>query len=404
MRRVCALILFLAVVGIADDNRSLGDRTRQYLTDLVRLDTSNPPGNETRVAEYLKKVADSYGITSELLGPDPQRKNFIARLQGNGKGRPLLLMGHSDVFPAGDPKQWTADPFGGELRSGFIYGRGTLDAKSLLAAELAVMVEIKRRNLPLSRDLILVSQADEETGSTGIQWLIQNAWPKIDAEFALSQGGTIQETKDGAKVFQIQTLEKIPTPMVLTARGTGNRGKYPRTGSDNPALHLTQAVVHLSEADQPIHINATTRSYLRALSKLSDYNWLAPLLPALENPAAAKAAAAQVRQHDTTLDAMLHTTVDPGFPRGSRNNDTARAGLDVRRMPSESREEVLARFRQIVNDSTIELTFAPGQPVPAAEPSALTTPLYRGLENAIAHVYPRDAVGGAFHVAGGYRQ
>jgi acetylornithine deacetylase/succinyl-diaminopimelate desuccinylase-like protein len=213
MRRVCGLILFLAVVGIADDNRSLGDRTRQYLTDLVRLDTSNPPGNETRVAEYLKRVADSYGITAELLGPDPQRKNFVARLQGNGKGRPLLLIAHSDVFPAGDAKQWTVEPFSGELRNGYIYGRGTLDAKSLLAAEMSVMVELKRRNLNLSRDLILVSQADEETGSTGIQWLIQNAWAKIDAEFALSQGGTIQETKDDGKVFQIQTLEKIPTPM-----------------------------------------------------------------------------------------------------------------------------------------------------------------------------------------------
>jgi acetylornithine deacetylase/succinyl-diaminopimelate desuccinylase-like protein len=392
MRRVCALILLLAVVGIADDNRSLGDRTRQYLTDLVRLDTSNPPGNETRVAEYLKRVADSYNITSELLGPDPQRKNFIARLQGNGKGRPLLLMAHSDVFPAGDAKQWTVDPFSGELRNGFIYGRGTLDAKSLLAAEMSVMVEIKRRNLNLSRDLILVAQADEETGSTGIQWLIQNAWPKIDAEFALSQGGTIQETKDGTKVFQIQTLEKIPTPMTLTARGTGSRGKFPRSGLDNPVLHLEQAVVHLTDADQPIHINATTRRYLQALSNLADYSWLKPLLPGLENPATAKAAAAQVRQHDTNLDAMLHTTVDPSSPRGNRNGDTARQPLDVRRMPSETREEVLARFRQIVNDSTIELTFASGQPVPATEPSALTTSLYHSLENAIGHVYPRDAV------------
>jgi len=180
--------------------------------------------------------------------------------------------------------------------------------------------------------------------------------------------------------------------MTLTARGTGSRGKFPRSGLDNPVLHLEQAVVHLTDADQPIHINATTRRYLQALSNLADYSWLKPLLPGLENPATAKAAAAQVRQHDTNLDAMLHTTVDPSSPRGNRNGDTARQPLDVRRMPSETREEVLARFRQIVNDSTIELTFASGQPVPATEPSALTTSLYHGLENAIGHVYPRDAV------------
>jgi len=92
------------------------------------------------------------------------------------------------------------NPFGGELRNGFIYGRGTLDAKNLLAAEMAVMVEIKRRNLKLSRDLILVSEADQEVGSTGIQWLMQNAWPKIDAEFALSEGGSIPNMKDGTRV------------------------------------------------------------------------------------------------------------------------------------------------------------------------------------------------------------
>jgi acetylornithine deacetylase/succinyl-diaminopimelate desuccinylase-like protein len=388
MRRVSALIFALAVVGIADDNRSLGDRTRQYLTDLVRLDTSNPPGNETRVAEYLKKVADSYGISAELLGSDPQRMNFVARLRGSGKGRPLMLIAHSDVYPA-DPKKWTADPFSGENRNGFIYGRGTLDAKSLLAAEMSVMVEIKRRGLKLNRDLILVAESDEEAGSTGIQWLIQNAWPKIDAEFAINQGGTILETKD-TKVFEIQTLEKVPTPMILTARGTPRRGKYPRP--DNPDLPLAHAMIRLTEADQPIHINPTTRRYLLALSKVADYNWLAPLLPKLETPATAQAAAAQLRGHDPNLDGMLHTTVDASFRPGSRSGDTARARVDVSRMPSETREDVLARFRQIVNDDSVELTFAPGQPVPANEPSALTTSLYRAVENAITHVYPRDAV------------
>src|SRR5580704_14062905 len=120
MRRVCALVVVLAVAGVAaDDNRPLGERTLQYLTDLVRLDTSNPPGNETRVAEYLKQVADSHQIPCELLGSDPKRKNFVARIKGSGKGRPLLLMAHSDTVPA-DRKQWSVDPFGGELRSGFI--------------------------------------------------------------------------------------------------------------------------------------------------------------------------------------------------------------------------------------------------------------------------------------------
>src|ERR1700743_1950195 len=101
MRRSCALLIALTAFGVAaDDNRPLGERTRQYLADLVRLDTSNPPGNETRVAEYLKQVADSHGIACKMLGGDPRRQNFIARLKGSGKGRPLLMMAHSDVVPA----------------------------------------------------------------------------------------------------------------------------------------------------------------------------------------------------------------------------------------------------------------------------------------------------------------
>src|SRR5271169_192660 len=98
MWRVSALVIALATVGVAaDDNRPLEERARQYLTDLVRLDTSNPPGHETRVAEYLKQVADAHGIPCELLGSDPRRMNFVARLRGTGKGRPLLMMAHSDV-------------------------------------------------------------------------------------------------------------------------------------------------------------------------------------------------------------------------------------------------------------------------------------------------------------------
>ncbi len=201
MWRICALIGAFAALGVAaDDNRPLGDRTRQYLIDLVRLDTSNPPGNENRVAEYLKQVADSHGIPCELTGSDPRRQNFVARLKGNGKLRPLLLMAHSDVVPA-DRSQWTVDPFSAENRNGYIYGRGTQDDKSLLAAELAVMIEIKRRNIKLSRDLILLAEADGESGSTGIEWMLQPQH-RIDAEFAINEGGSILETKDGPKLFR----------------------------------------------------------------------------------------------------------------------------------------------------------------------------------------------------------
>ncbi len=163
----------------------------------------------------------------------------------------------------------------GETRGGFIYGRGTQDDKSLLAADLAVMVEIKRRNIKLGRDLILVSESDEEVGSTGIDWLAQHQFQKIDAEFAINQGGSIVETKDGPRVFRIQTIEKIPTRLILTAKGTPSSASLPR--ADNPIVHLSRAVVKLSDAEQPIKLNPATRAYLRELAKLSEYAWLQPL-------------------------------------------------------------------------------------------------------------------------------
>jgi acetylornithine deacetylase/succinyl-diaminopimelate desuccinylase-like protein len=393
MRGLVVLFTLFAALGMADDNRPLGERTRQYLIDLVRLDTSNPPGNETRVAEYLKQVADANGIPCELMGADPHRLNFVARLRGSGKGRPLLLIAHSDVVPA-ERADWSADPFGAETHGGFIYGRGTQDDKSLLAAELAVMVEIKRRNIRLSRDLILLAEADEEAGSTGIEWLTQHAWPKIDAEFALNEGGYIMESKDGPRIFQVQTTEKIPTRVVLTAKGTAGHGSMPR--GDNPVVHLSKALVKLSEAEQPVRLNATTRRYLREMAKLSESSWLEPLRRKLEDPATVQSAANQIRARDPELDAMLRTTVTPTMLHaGIKINvipNTAEAQVDVRRLPNETREEVLARFRQSINDSAVDVALVPGQQMPATEPSSVTTLLYRGMERAIATMYPRNVI------------
>jgi acetylornithine deacetylase/succinyl-diaminopimelate desuccinylase-like protein len=392
MRRVVIFSLFAAFGCAADDNLSLTDRAKRYLTDLIRLDTTNPPGNETRVAEYLKQVADAHGIPCELLGESPRRLNFVARLKGSGRGRPLLMMAHSDVVPA-DRTQWSTDPFAAELKNGLIFGRGAEDDKSLLAAELAVMVEIKRRNIRLARDLILVSEADEEAGSTGIQWLIQHAWPKIDADGAINEGGFQLETKEG-RLFHIQTAEKIPTRVVLTALGSAGHGSLPR--ADNPVLRIARALVRLAESDQPVRLTATTRRYLRELSKLQEYSWLVPILPRIENPATSAAAVNQIRAKDPEIEAMLRTTVVPTMLTAGRKINVipnrAEAQVDVRRLPSETREEVLTRLRQMINDTAVEVTLAPGQQMPTTEPSALTTPLYRAMERAIAKLYPRDSI------------
>src|SRR5262252_9221265 len=148
MMRALWGVVVCAAIGLGQTSETAADLAAKYLPELIRLDTTNPPGNESRVARYLKQVADREGIPAELLGDDPDRLNFVARLRGTGKRRPLLLIAHSDVVPA-DRSQWSVDPLAAIEKNGFIYGRGAEDDKQLLAAELAVMVDLQRRKVVL---------------------------------------------------------------------------------------------------------------------------------------------------------------------------------------------------------------------------------------------------------------
>ncbi len=302
-------------------------------------------------------------------------------------------MAHSDVVPA-DRAQWTVDPFSAELKGGYIYGRGAQDDKSLLASELAVFIELKRSGTKLHRDVILLSEADEEAGSTGISWLIKNAYRKIDAEFALNEGGAALDTKSGVRVFQIQTAEKVPTRVVLTARGVAGHGSLPRP--DNAIVHLARAIERLADADQPVRFSTTTQRYFRAIENLPDYKWLPPLLPKLEDPASSAAAANEIRAKDPELSAMLRTTVSPTMLQaGNKVNvipNVAEAQIDVRRLPNETREEVERRFRGIINDPAVEISREPGQDMPSTEPSSLTTKLYAAMEQVFRASDPKSVV------------
>lgn len=390
---VLALALLYPLAAKANENDNVTARARRYLVELIRLDTTNPPGNEKRAAQYLKRVAEGEGIPCETIGGDPARLNFIARLQGTGAHRPLLLMAHSDVVPA-DRSQWTVDPFSAQIREGYIYGRGTQDDKSVLAAELAVLVELKRRAVQLDRDVILMSEADEEAGGNGIVWLIRNAWDKIDAEFAINEGGWAMASPSGKRILQIQTSEKIPTQISLTAKGIAAHGSLPRP--DNPVVRLARAITLLADADQPVRLNTTTRRYFSQLSKLEGYEWLIPFLPKLENSRTAAAAAKDIRARDPELDAMLHTSVSPTMLKaGMKINvipNLAEAKVDVRRLPDETREEVMARLRRIVQDNGVEISPEPGHQMPATEPSSTSSLLYRKMEEIFRQTYPDGVI------------
>jgi acetylornithine deacetylase/succinyl-diaminopimelate desuccinylase-like protein len=223
--------------------------------------------------------------------------------------------------------------------------------------------------------------------------MVDHAWPKIDAEFALNEYSYILPTSSGVPVFQIQTAEKVPTRFKMIAHGTAGHGSLPR--ADNPVEHLARAIYRLSQADHPVQLNATTRAYLAAMSKLPDYAWLAPLLPSLENPAASSGTADEIRKRDPEIHAMLRTTISATMlSAGTKINvipNVAEAQFDARRLPTETREEVFARVRKIVDDPSITIELTSSQQ-PSTEPSSLTSPLYRSMEKVFRETAPNAMV------------
>jgi acetylornithine deacetylase/succinyl-diaminopimelate desuccinylase-like protein len=173
------------------------EETMRHYQAVLRLDTRNPPGNEHVVDEYVKKVLDADGIPSQIVGSDMNRPNLIARLKGNGRKRPLLVMGHSDTVTT-DDKKWTHPALSATRDGGYVYGRGTVDDKDNLTAGLMTMLLLKRLNVPLDRDVIFVSESGEEGSSgIGIGYLVKDHFADIDAEYCLAEGGGM--TRIGAR-------------------------------------------------------------------------------------------------------------------------------------------------------------------------------------------------------------
>ena len=208
--------------------RSTGepDRTRfeqetlQHFQAVLRLDTSNPPGGETAVVDYLKNVLTAEGIPVQVFALEPSRANLVARLRGNGRKRPLLIMGHTDVVTV-EPAKWTFPPFSATRDGGYVYGRGSLDDKPHVVAGLMMLLTLKRMNVPLDRDVIFLAESGEEgTTRVGIDFMTEQHLSEIDAEYCLAEGGGVR-MKDGRVQFAaVGTMEKTPRTIELTASTT----------------------------------------------------------------------------------------------------------------------------------------------------------------------------------------
>lgn len=373
----------------APDFSAARDEAVKMLSGFVRVDTSNPPGNETRGAEYLKGILDREGIPSEIFEKEPGRGNIVARLKGNGKKKPLLLMGHIDVVGV-EREKWTVDPFGGIVKEGYLYGRGSSDDKGMATACLEVFLLLKRMNVALDRDVIFLAEAGEEgTSSVGIDFMVQQHWDKIECEYALNEGGTIYAPEGKVKYVGIATTEKVPRGFRLVARGTSGHGSVPRP--DNAITHLAAAVAKVGNWQAPMRLNETTRAFFSRLAKISPPEE-ALAYGQLEDPSKTELAQQKIRTQNGAYNSMLRTSIVPTIIKGGFRSNVipgdAEATLDVRAVPDEDIDALAAALRKLINDPAVEVIPPPSRGRPASPPSKLESEMFRSLEGAQAKVFP----------------
>jgi acetylornithine deacetylase/succinyl-diaminopimelate desuccinylase-like protein len=357
--------------GAQPDWPSIEAETMRHFQALVRMDTSDPPGGEKPAADYIKAVLDREGIPAQIYAVYANRPNVVARLKGSGRKRPLLIMGHTDTVNV-DPKKWTHPPFGAVREGGYVYGRGTVDDKDNLVAALMVMLTLERAKVPLDRDVIFLAEAGEEgTTRVGIEFMVNEHFDAIDAEFCYAEGGGVARERGAVRFASIQTVEKIPNGIDLIARGPAGHGSVPLT--TNAVAHLANAVAAVAEWQPPIQVTDTTAAYFTRLAAISPPEVAQHYRDVLTgDPKAAAAADTWLRLNEPRHASMLRTSVSPNIIQGGYRNNVipseARATLDVRMMPGEDPDAFLAQIRKVVDDPAVEVAFNGWPPTTTGKP------------------------------------
>jgi acetylornithine deacetylase/succinyl-diaminopimelate desuccinylase-like protein len=391
------------------------------LQQLVRTDTSNPPGNEAQVAELLKARLAPLGFEVETVPtPTAGKAHFIARLRAqNPTEKPLLLAGHEDVVGV-ERDLWTVDPFAGLIRGGLIYGRGSMDFKGGLAAFTVAASRIARAKVPLKRDIILLGEADEEGGNYGTGWLAKTNWPKIDAGVSLNEGGWIFEDGGGTpRLMGVTTIDKNSLSVTLRTRGNSTHSSRPLP--DSALAHLTRAL-HRIERYEPAtpRPGATARRYLRAWAKGfggRTARELRTFLKARTAKARRRTARPLTRgSFGELFNGLLRTiyvpTIISGGFRANVLPGSAEATVNIRLLPGAKPRPAIRELERLIGDKRVKVAPITSEGETAKEtldrfdkrakqpPSSIDSDLYRVLAREGRREWPTARVTPALFEAG----
>ena len=349
---------------------AIGVEAVHTIQEYVRINTSNPPGDVLKAADFLTRILEREGIPVKRYDSGPGRSIVLARLKGTGPARPLLLLNHMDVVPT-DPARWQHDPFAAEIVDGKMWGRGTIDMKGLGVVQLMAFLSLKRQNVPLARDVILMAVPDEETGGTlGARWMRTQHYADIDPEYILDEGGFGSRDlfAPGKLVFGISVAEKKILWLKLTAEGVAGHGSQPH--DQNPNDRLVRALSRLLNDPLPstsFTVLDTMKSRVGTFS-VNKFN--------------------NAIQHSTISLTSLRSGVgDP--PKVNVIPSIAEATIDCRVLPGTSKDQWMTEIRRRLADPAIkmEITYEGDDPVVTTQDSTF----YRALESAVKRRHP-DAI------------
>jgi acetylornithine deacetylase/succinyl-diaminopimelate desuccinylase-like protein len=379
------------------DHERVSAETIERLQRIVRFDTTNPPGNELPLALYLESALKDEGIDTTILVPQQNRAQLIGRIRGDGNERPLILLAHMDVVGV-QRASWTHDPFAGDVDGGYLYGRGAIDDKGMLAANLMTMLLLKRdlarTGQKLSRDVVFVATCDEESGGEiGMGWLVENHPDLLDAEYALNEGGRTRIIDQGRCYLAVQAAEKISHVVTVTAHGSAGHAAVPLP--DNAIGRLGRAIAQLSRHVEPLVLTDITRQFFARLAGIWPNQVERTAMLDLVDPSASRAQDAdKVLSQTPVFNAVLRNGISPTVIEGGKQfnviPDSACVVLNVRTLPGQSLDDAVGRLRAVVTEPgvTVEITQR-GIEAPASDPNSA---MFDAIAEAAHELDPKIAV------------
>jgi acetylornithine deacetylase/succinyl-diaminopimelate desuccinylase-like protein len=361
---------------------SLRDEVTGLLQELIRLDTVNPPGNETRAAELLRAYLEEHGVACDLYAKEPERANVVARIPGSGDGPRLALLSHTDTVLA-DPAEWQVDPWSGELRDGEIWGRGALDMKGQVAASAVAMASLAREGFRPGGDLIFVAAADEEVGvNIGLSWLCAEHPEAVRAEYSLNEGAG-DRVEIGKRPFYLaSTAEKMSSPFVLRVRGRSGHASMPAI-ADNALVKASRMIQKLGEFTPEPRLEPEVSALFESVAGVPP----ADAAQVLEVARAVDPLAAEL------VEPLLGITFSPTMISASQKRNVIPAvcevTVDCRLLPGQPQTEAEEVVRELLGEDDYELEWVEGY---GGTRSPMEGPLWDAIVSWVADTEPSAAV------------